>query len=844
MEKKLTVLTAAAAGVLLCGALAFATAYAQEAQPARAELLLPSSYEQYLALDAPADFAFSGRYIAIAERQTIYLYDKEEGEGYATFTHTNNVSSLNFYEYEGETYLYFSTDSGGSNPIQYISCEAEDFSSQTAADTDIYSCDSFVIYGEDVCFSNASNSVYMTKMDGLNILNPEEAVDDSSASTCFAVYGDNIYFAKDRIIYRAGVQPTRYMETRHDVASFILLDGTCFYTSVEGYFYRVSGEADDEVIGTADAVKLYDGAAYLLEGNGIRCYDPETGETGYEIGKYSASFNRIGQNAADLSARGNKLFIADAANERVLVLTDAAEGGYTYSAVETDGFSPEVIAAGEKGFAAADGRSLRLYSDGGELVGEKNLTAAVTQIAYSDGRYYVTANGQQLLYTVSEEDFSSWQENELSFVPLAVTADIYGDLYVLVGTSVQRLNADLTADPSLTCPAPADTKKILSDFNGGLYALANDAVYKLAADGYGAALLSSEDITPLVRYEGSAPIRSFAFDFESGKAYFLSDGFAAESDALGIASLDALDGGGAYDALNALPAEDGAQTLSLITVQPGAVSVSLAPDELTEDGPLPYHGYARETRERTGVMLAQTPNGPIVAFYEQVPEGEVNIRRFYEVKLILGGRNAAATADGYTFEPAYDTGYTVSEVGIYRYPVMRLGENGSYTDFGRFEEAARSASLTILASVRHASLDADYYFVRTLIGEREVYGYIPASFVLRYAPAGGLGSEEYRFARIDRHERAELFLTTDANKGIVLESREELKVYDGRKDENGYVYAEYEGEDGLYAGYIDPDILYKATPSVLVTLVIVLVATAALLLSGCYLILRRQPTLE
>ena len=59
------------------------------------------------------------------------------------------------------------------------------------------------------------------------------------------------------------------------------------------------------------------------------------------------------------------------------------------------------------------------------------------------------------------------------------------------------------------------------------------------------------------------------------------------------------------------------------------------------------------------------------------------------------------------------------------------------------------------------------------------------------------------------------------------------------------IYAEYTDTNGtLYSGYIEESALYRARESVVIVLVAVTLVTAAVLASVCYLILRKQPTLQ
>ena len=76
------------------------TANASEAElggetPAVTSLLAPSSYEQYLALNAPADVAATDSLKAISDGNRIYIYDSADNL-YRSYTHTEAVHTLQF----------------------------------------------------------------------------------------------------------------------------------------------------------------------------------------------------------------------------------------------------------------------------------------------------------------------------------------------------------------------------------------------------------------------------------------------------------------------------------------------------------------------------------------------------------------------------------------------------------------------------------------------------------------------------------------------------------------------------------------------------------------------------
>lgn len=832
------------------------SAYAAEGDESGTALFMPSSYEQYLGVEAPSDFAISERYVAVAKDSSIYLYDRNDANGYQVYTHTSNVSSLNFYTYEGSTYLYFTSDEGGNNPIVYKDCDAENFTEpDTAQPTAINSCSAFAINGTEICFANASNSVYRTQMNGLDIVNVSEAVDMTSSKASFSVYNGSIYFAKDRTIYTADGRPTIW-STRHDIASFALVEGVCYYTSNENYFYRATNSGTDDELLENDGVSSFrgirlcdDGNIYLLQNDSIRRYDTADGFTGYEIGRYSGSANRIGRNASDLSVCGSRIAVADTGNERVLLAEKSANGSYTYKEITTEGFSPSLICAQENTFAVASNRSLRIYPyDGGSYTEiEQTFGAAIGGIAYSYGKYYVAVSGMSILYEIDEASGRA-TERDLDTAITSVTADIHGNLYILSGTSVQKYGSDFTALATYT--APSGTKKILCDYEGNLYALdQSGSIFSLREDGSQRVFTPPEDLNGLVHYGSSTPSAvSFAFGFESKDVYVLSDGFIAVTQKLGVKSLNDLDADGVYAALFDTPLSADDYNGLLVNVAPDSVVIALDVTELAQDSAaLPYHGYQKTAEVMTGVVLAETGDGTLVGVFTKTPSGEVDVLYSYNVWLVLkdGGEDSVTAVEGarYLSSPDYSDGYVVEAVGLYRFPQMRLGENGSFTDFARIQELPKNTAVTVLQKIGNGALDADYCFVSAELDGQTVYGYVPAGFVLKSGNAGVASGTQFRYARLDRGESATL-LHKNTGEGITLSDREQLKVYDSLTDENGNVYAEYTNENGTYAGYIDPSILYEATPVVMVTLVIVMVAAAAVILSVCYLLLRKQPTLQ
>ena len=85
------------------------------------QLFLPGSYEQYLEFVSPVDIAVCERYIAIAEQQKIYIFDREEAEPtYHIFTHSRTISKIQFAS--GNMLYFMDSTSPTSIPLRHPIC--------------------------------------------------------------------------------------------------------------------------------------------------------------------------------------------------------------------------------------------------------------------------------------------------------------------------------------------------------------------------------------------------------------------------------------------------------------------------------------------------------------------------------------------------------------------------------------------------------------------------------------------------------------------------------------------------------------------------------------------------
>ena len=172
------------------GAQKTASAATQKAVTSTVELLSPSSYEEYLPLNAPADVAATEDYTAIADGNVIYVYDRAD-DVYRKYTHDtpsqNKIKKIQFadngklYFLDASTYLYV------LDPEMLSSTETVD----SAVSSKDFVCSTFHISGNVMYFTKTSGSsaqILKTPLSDLNKSSGTALLDDVSQSPTLAFY--------------------------------------------------------------------------------------------------------------------------------------------------------------------------------------------------------------------------------------------------------------------------------------------------------------------------------------------------------------------------------------------------------------------------------------------------------------------------------------------------------------------------------------------------------------------------------------------------------------------------------------------------------------------------------
>ncbi len=834
-------------------------------------LLLPESYEQYLELTAPTDFALSEKYIAVADKTTgqtasIYILDRA-GNVYKTFTFStpNSITSLNFYSDGGTDYLFFIVP---PNQVYYLDLSAESLTGTEQLLSGL-APSVMLINGSEIFYSKTtegSSSLFHATLNGLTVGN-ETNIDEATLQTGnarFSLYDGQVYVSENNKVYKCYADridtTTTAAITHNPIEQFAMIgQNQILYSDAWNDLYY--NNSTNMIQTNCSVIKYYQGKVYVIYRDGISGIDvtQEKQEfNDYRIGKYANTENRIGQDAKDISLWGSRLVIADQANRRVLIY-DKTNAQSPYSAIESVEFG-QIVCAGKDTFAVSDTSQVLIYGYDGTLkatLAKSLFDSVIHSIAYSYGNYYIVGEGNRNAYVFAETgtDSSALEDgvNLQSAACTSVTADIFGNLYVLQGASVYRYTTD-TFGKGVTgehiCTFSEPPVKILCDYVGNIYACTADSILRYSvADQKITDFEIGTELNALVYNNGASSAVSFALSFENSEMYILSDGFIAKTESFGIASINNLSAEQTYEKIFVNGTDQNTADNTLIRAHKNCVGIRLDFSAFTEDSSvLPCGDYMRFSEEKIGTLLAETDDGVVVLFHD-LQENDTNpiTNRSYEIYLLPKGSDYESLGTQYYTQKDKNYMATVSnDVGLYKYPAMykfRTNSEGAAEILGKIADLKQGTQVFVLGELNPGSdvLDAgSYSFILVKTESGDVYGFVPTAYLIQTGE-GATAEGSFVFRNLIEGAAVTLYRNTDT---LLLQNRERLQVY-GEANESNLIFVAYVDADGnTYTGWIEESLLEKEDSSIIAVLVIVPLVSAVVLFSVCYLILRKQPTLQ
>ncbi len=719
---------------VFCGA-GFFTAFSTpkitsraDTQPLLDELILPSSYKQYLALSSPKDVAVNANYTAIADGNIIYLYD-EQTQTYNEYTHEahgtdsskNIITQLQFNEFGT---LYFTDDFTSDN---LYALDPQTLGAPTRIEE--VACQAFALYGESLYFTNSQGTLYYAPL-----TDTQNAQDIIGGVSSFCLDGDDLYAVRSEFYLHKLHAPTQKIPDSDiastsvatllgSVKSLAVQNNAIAYTTVAGDFYYhpvTSGALEPEQIikdlGAFARLSYYDGYAYAVQDKSVRQFDLENKTfTDFEITASSKQTNRL-QNATDILEVGETLYLLDNGNSRIVAFdskTNAVKTSFnaTLPATYASSDGETLLTANHDGVALY---SLSPENFGALLASFNNFETQIKGVASVYGRHYIACEGYAYTLTFTKEtgDWLCEGKEKTAFYPTLFAGDIYGDLYALINGSIFRyseselVNPDAHGTRVCACDLPAD--KLLIDYRRNVYALVENAVYKL-----GETNERTDFSAPLV-YTPQTHATSFAFGVEENAVYLLFDGnYLVKSARLNLPTVKSV---AVENADERIFAQASAQ-FEVLQTRENALFIKFDLQKTQGAEFFPYLSYERKTQTVTALKIDETTAYNLLAVFDKSAHK-------YDTYLVLKEFCTTLPAEQYrqTYE-ASKTGYLTNAVALYKFPYLT-----SLLTAGTLD---RGAELSLLGEVE--KLDHDYYQVAfTQADGTQITGYIPKSYITSF----------------------------------------------------------------------------------------------------------------
>lgn len=823
---------------------------------AETALFMPGTYEQFLALSSANSAAFSDDYIAVSDGSSIYIYDREENL-YGEFEGEDGKTYSNLC-FQGD-YLFF-LPSGSDNYINYIDLGTDGSvyeASFLQSEEGNINCSYFIVWDSVLyCASISGSSVtifYYTfgTEEGPAAKEKEDLASYSEDITnpivSFTVCDESIYYSLNKTIYThspadgSDSAPQTVYSPKFSVSSFTVTDGVCYYSSTDKYVYALTDTQEDTELADGETeienvleVDAYDNSLYFTTATSVKRYSVADGAyDGYEITQYSDGAARLGGSASDVSVYDDSTVIADTSGRRVLVYTEA--DGYTQVSLD---YLPVAVSAGKNTFLAASQSAAYLYDYSGNLLKSfDSFSGSVNDCTYSYGSYYLISGTNPTMPYCAGEDCTFTEGSSLPYTATALTSDIEGNIWILAETKSYCFTAEnfLTGGtPSQSVSLGCTAADIFPDYAGNMYAVTSSGgIYKNGS-------LCESLTLGIVYTDNDVSVISFAGGFDHSTVYVVTDQGFILSWTGGIEALDSVDAADTYDLLTGSADASSCEDL-LVTIDSGTTVVALDESQLNAASVyLPTAEYSLTSEDRTGIKICEIDGvGTVVALYnyEAPQSASDNATREYSLCLVL--KTDLTVPDSYTTTYSIAAGYTSSKIGLYNLPALGLG-TADVT-------LARNTAVTVLARISCGAednggwgLDYDYLFVKYGSGDSAAYGFIPETYINGFITESDLTAETYSFYDLASGKSVTL---SNGDDELVLSDGETLRVYGTESD--GQVYATYTDENNrVWGGYILVSSLSTGSSFGIYVIIAVAVVTACVLISVCYLILRKQPKNE
>lgn len=727
----------------ICALLAFATPKATDfsapfsaqadTKASKAELLSPSSYEQYLSLNAPTDVSVAEEYTAIADGSTIQIYDRES-DSYLHYEHTKKVTKIQF---SSNNLLYFL-----DADTNLFTLNPDHLDKGTAKATSLnFVCTTFAIFGSNLYYSHTSGVQSRICKAPLNNLSASTTLlDELSLSPALAFYNNELYYTESGKYLNKINPETKGGDTfvaafPSAILSMSIQDNVFMCVTDENTFFAYdllslaeSKQASSttpitKATGGYTSLSLQGHFAYVIQRKAVKQYSiPNRAFTDYEISSASTASNRLNK-ATDVYLSDNKLFLSDVGNKRVSIFD-----------TESKSFEQSVSTSLSAKYVTSDNDTLLVCSNSGaelydlsndnygvKIADKTNFAGNVVGVAGVYGKYYLVTD-RNFFYSLTANDngeyvWSSAQKNSTRY-PSLLTSDVYGNLYVVCENSVYLYSEDnfTTTSPSsieLTNQLPANAEKISVDYGENLYALKENTLYKFAAPSSGTTYKANGTISLNERlvHSSSSVATSFTFSIENNWTYVLYGGnILVQTNKLNLPTVKNIPVNSADVRIWNDPAK-----FSIVLTKPNALVVEYDFEKLKGAKTFPYLSFDRREEPFTALKIGEAGSYDLLVSFDE-KSNEYKTYLVYDTSCQEVLRSQYETI----YAEPHQIGYLTGDAPLYKYPFLTKQLQNA--------QLSRGATLNLLGEIK--MLEREYYYVsyQTQAGETQT-GYIPKTYV-------------------------------------------------------------------------------------------------------------------
>ena len=695
------------------------TAQAEDIRPTQGEqLVTPSSYEEYLSLTAPSDVAATDSYVAVADGNTLFIFDKDCNT-WQSYTHSGVITKLHF---GSRDQLYFLD--GQTNKLYLFNAKTFD----VPVDTGLV-CSTFTIYSDTVYFINFSaglTAIYRAPLSDLSART--ELYAGRMYSPSLSYWNGEIYYVYgDEYLHKINLDTnlsSKVAELPLGAISIAISEGILSCATDDGGFYAYNlaelslSASIEECAPIASYQKDYAAVStngnevYLVASDRIEKFSlSDKGFDEYCIGATSSAPNRF-DGASAITLAGDRLFIADDNNDRISVY-DVKQNLFL-TAIPCQMDNPFMASYGESLLVSTSSQAI-VYSLNEATYGEEVYTLTADKISGNvvgatvvyDNYYLVTDTNYCYTLTAGTDGYLHTETLRTARFTEALTADADGNLYTLNNGTLYRYTeesflAQKEEGVKLCEGIPSDVVEFSVAYGGNLYALSNTALYTYSPNADGQYVLQSTASfdTPLV-YGASTRLASFAFGIEENAAYFLyEDNYLTVTDGLSLPTVKTI----AIDrAADGIFTTEQSQYI-IVNTLPNTLVVEVDGNALQGEY-FSYLSYYRAAQPLTALKIGETERYALLSYRE-------NAASPYKTLLVSKDRQTDAESK---YVPMQKTGYLTNLSKVYKFPSMGLPSLG---------QLSKNEKVTVLGEL--TGLDCTYYAVA--YGEQTAY--IPASHIV------------------------------------------------------------------------------------------------------------------